>query len=57
MFDYDNVEWTVDYFKQLNQRAEELGCSYLKVIIDEDNKMVYKDALHQALGIGIKLES
>jgi len=57
MFDLDHVEWTVEYFKKLNKRADELGCSGLKVIIDEENKIVYKDMIHQLLGIGVRLES
>ena len=54
--DYDNVEWTIEYFEKLNKRAEELGCPWLKVIIDKEHKMVYKDLVHQILGIGIALE-
>lgn len=51
----DNPEWTIDYFEKLNKVAEELGCNYLKVIIDRENKMVYKDQLHQIMGIGISV--
>lgn len=57
MYTLDNVEWTIDYFKWMNKRAEELGMSYLKVIIDEKNKIIYKDSIHQLLGIGIKVEN
>lgn len=52
----DKPEWTVDYFKRLNEKADELGLPWLKVIIDDEKKMVYKDNIHMLLGIGIQLE-
>lgn len=53
--EHEEIEWTVDYFKGINERLKAVGMPQL--IIDEEKKMVYKDILHQALGIGIELES
>lgn len=50
----DDIEWTVDYFKNLNKRLEAVGMPTF--IIDEENKMVYKDVVHVALGLGVHLE-
>ena len=50
----DDIEWTVDYFKNLNKRLEAVGLP--TVIVDEENKMVYKDVVHKALGLGVHLE-
>lgn len=56
-FNYDMApeDWTIEYFEDLNRHADSIGCGYLKVIIDRENKMVYKDELHKLLGIGIQL--
>lgn len=43
-----------EYYEELNRRADEMGCGYLKVIIRDG--YVYKDELHALLGIGIKLQ-
>ena len=51
----DEVKWTVEYMKSINRRLEAVGLPTL--VIDEENKMVYKDELHKTLGIGLKLES
>ena len=50
----DEVKWTVEYMKSVNRRLEAVGLPTF--VIDEDNKMVYKDKLHKLLGIGIHLE-
>lgn len=50
----DEVKWTVEYMKSINRRLEAVELPTL--VIDEDSKMVYKDQLHQLLGIGIHLE-
>lgn len=56
-FNYDVTpeNWTIEYFEELNKYAESIGCDFLKVIIDRENKIVYKDDFHRFLGIGIKL--
>lgn len=56
-FNYDvkPENWTIEYFEELNKHAESIGCDFLKVIIDRENKIVYKDDFHRFLGIGIKL--
>lgn len=51
----ETIEWTVEYFKKLNERLRAVGMP--EVIIDEENKMVYKDSIHKLLEIGIKLEA
>lgn len=51
----DEIKWTIEYFKNLNERLANVGMP--KLIIDEENKMVYKDEIHKLLGIGVKLES
>ena len=50
----DDIEWTVDYFKNLNKRLEAAGMP--TVIIDEKNKIVYKDLVHMVLGLGVLLK-
>ena len=48
----DNIKWTKSYFEQFNERAK--ACNMPTVIIA--NGYVYKDEIHQLLGIGIELE-
>lgn len=52
--DYDIDNWDLDYMKDLNERLGKAGLP--KLVIDEENKMVYKDELHKLLGIGIKVK-
>ena len=52
--DYDIDSWDLEYMKDLNRRLEEIGLPTF--VIDEENKMLYKDELHMILGIGIKLK-
>ena len=48
----EEVKWTKSYIESLNKRFEAVGMP--KFIIA--NGYVYKDKIHQLLGIGIKLE-
>ncbi len=54
--DLDHPEWTLEYFKALNERLEAVGMPKLIIVENEDNAIVYKDELHQFLGIGVLLE-
>ena len=49
-----DVKWTVEYFEDLNKRLNAVGLP--QVIIDKEKKIVYKDAIHALLDIGVKLE-
>lgn len=48
----ENVKFTRKYIESVNEHAEKIG--FPKLIIADG--YVYKDLLHQILGIGIKLE-
>ena len=51
----EEIKWTIEYWKGVNERLRKVGMP--QVIIDEENKMVYKDDVHMLLGLGVKLES
>jgi protein-disulfide isomerase-like protein with CxxC motif len=51
----EKIEWTIENMRNINKRLAAVGMPTF--IIDEENKMVYKDLIHQLLGIGVKLES
>ena len=51
----EEIKWTIEYWKEINERLKAVGMP--QVIIDEENKMVYKDDVHMLLGLGVKLES
>lgn len=48
----DNVKWTKSYMESLNERLKVIGMPTFVI----KNGFVYKDELHELLGIGIKLE-
>lgn len=48
----DNVKWTKSYMESLNERLKAIGMPTFII----KNGFVYKDELHELLGIGIKLE-
>lgn len=48
------IKWTVENMKTINERLRAAGMP--EFIIDEKNRKVYKDELHQFLGIGVSLE-
>ena len=54
MDEKDPKDWTVNDVKDFNERLSKVGMP--QFILDEENKMVYKDDLHKILGIGIKLK-
>lgn len=48
------IKWTVESMKAINERLRLVGMP--EFIIDEENRKVYKDELHRALGIGVSLK-
>lgn len=48
----DNIQWTKSYMESLNERLKAVGLPAFII----KNGFVYKDELHELLGIGIKLE-
>ena len=48
----EDVKWTRSFIEDLNRRLKENG---MPQFIIEGN-MVYKDEIHQILGLGVKLE-
>ena len=54
MDEKDPKDWTVSDVKNFNERLKKVGMP--QFILDEEKKIVYKDYLHQILGIGLKLK-
>ena len=50
----DPKDWTVLDVKELNERLKNVGLP--RLILDEEHMMVYKDDIHQILGIGLPLK-
>lgn len=48
----ENITWTQSYIEDLNKRLAQVGLPQFIV----KNGFVYKDELHEILGIGIKLK-
>lgn len=48
----ENITWTRSYIEDLNKRLAQAGLPQFIV----KNDFVYKDELHEILGIGIKLK-